>query len=86
MTGFGDVSLPDVRTQQVVAATAVAGLFGVWYWVRRLRSVPAPIIPDSLQSGTPSDEITLIGGLEFLRVQPYEINCRSLLPDTCCIF
>ncbi|CAL8468263.1 g7802 [Coccomyxa elongata] len=69
---FDDVNTVYILNAHVVAATAVAGLFGVWYWVRRLRSVPAPIIPDSLQSGTPSDEITLIG---FPRVSDVVSSC-----------
>ncbi|BDA43783.1 Failed axon connections homolog [Coccomyxa sp. Obi] len=72
MTGFPEVSLPSVRTQQAIAATAVAGFFGVWFWFRRSRSVSTPIVPDSLRSGSPSNEITLIG---FPRVSDVVSSC-----------
>jgi hypothetical protein len=60
MTRFPDVNWSNVKSP-VVATTAIAGVLGVWLWSRWKRDATPTAVPDTVQLGRRSDEITLIG-------------------------
>ncbi|KAK9914853.1 hypothetical protein WJX75_001317 [Coccomyxa subellipsoidea] len=71
MTRFPDVNWSNVKSP-VVATTAIAGVLGVWLWSRWKRDATPTAVPDTVQLGRRSDEITLIG---FPRVSDVVSSC-----------
>jgi hypothetical protein len=63
---FQDFTAPKLTMSHAVAAATVAGLFGLWLWVKKFQDVGPEVVADSLRSGNRLDEITVVGSLPFI--------------------